>query len=74
MSCCTSGAIARINQQDAIKTLVHGPVTSVTLKYDELAEPITENFYTKIELDAFLKGIKLASRFIGEPQILSVRQ
>ena len=56
-----------------VETLVHGPKEfSVTLKYSELDAPITESFYTKIEAEAFIKGIKLAAIFIGMPIYLKV--
>lgn len=53
-----------------VETLVHGPKEfKVTLTYAERAEPITQAFYTLIEREAFVKGIELASWFMGKPGV-----
>lgn len=55
---------------DSMETLVHGTKDfKVTLKYRELAQPVTESFYTGIERDAFIKGVNVAAHFFGAPEV-----
>lgn len=53
-----------------VEELVHGKKDfTATLKYAELAQPITETFHSQIELEAFLHGVKLTAQFFGAPSV-----